>query len=269
MRVAIRLVKRLVAMKISHASVLVVVIGVTGNCNEEEFELAADTYDAQKAVSADAMPSGNEILERGGGSYDGDPIIYVQQPSKVDPANKYKLYKVAPVGSWVANELVTSRSNPMTIASMGNAPTRTESITIRTNRQTSTQQISSNTPVSTASINQITRRVYKDEFTQTGVEATQTQLKTNVRSFAGKQAGLLDILLVIDTSGSMLQEVRAMAAALPKLLTKYTSNRYNYNSSYYYLHRTDWRIGLVASSPEDECEIVGVFNAEGVSNSFK
>ena len=73
---------------------------------------------------------------------------------------------------------------------------------------------------------------------------------------------MLDILLVVDTSGSMLQEVRAMAAALPRLLLDSVSNRYYYSSSYYYLHRTDWRIGLVASSPEDQCEIVGVVSAE-------
>lgn len=203
-----------------------------------------------------------------GTDYGGDPVIFVNNPSEVDPSNKYIPYKgarIAPKGEWVANKLGTKRSDPTTIASRGDAPTNATTITIKTDRDVSDQISSRERMMSAPSIDQVSRNDYTDTFTQTGAEATQTKLTRYARTFAAKQAGLLDILLVIDTSGSMLQEVRAMAAALPKLLGRsgsYTNSRYVHDASYY-LHRTDWRIGLVASSPEDGCEILGVMSAEG------
>lgn len=248
-------------------SALLVSIGLSCQADEMDFDHATKkSSDQASKPTASEIPDGNEALDKGGGDYEGDPIVYVKPPSKTDPANKYIPYKAArraPERSWVANELVTKSSNPMTIASKGNAPTRVERITITTDRQTQSQTNSRESQMSTPSINQVSRNSYSETINQTGAEATQTKLKTNVRTFAGKQAGLLDILLVVDTSGSMLQEVRAMAAALPKLMTSYTtSSNIFYSSGYYYLHRTDWRIGLVASSPEDGCEIVGVLSAE-------
>ena len=250
--------------------ILALGVGAGLSCQAEELDFeAAQSSDLTEVggVEVDSIPDGNAALDKGGGSNAGDPIVYVKPPSAVDPANKYIPYKGArraPEGSWVANELVTESSNPMTIASKGNAPTREEMITITTEQQTSAQTSSRETSMSTPSINQVSRNRYSQTFAQTGAEATQTKLKTNVRTFAGRQAGLLDILLVVDTSGSMLQEVRAMAAALPKLMITPSSgsHRFYYSSYRYYLHRTDWRIGLVASSPADDCDIVGVLSAE-------
>ncbi len=246
------------------SALLVLVVGAGWSCQADEVEFDQASSDSTEDIDVDNIPDGNDALNNGGGDYAGDPIVYVKPPSEVDPANRYDPYegaRRAPERSWVANELVTDSSDPMTIASKGNAPTRKQSITVITDRQTSDYTSSSEASISTPSINQVKHLSDSDTFNQTGTEATQTKLKTNVRTFASKQAGLLDILLVVDTSGSMLQEIRAMAAALPRLMTAYRSNRHYYSSTYY-LHRTDWRIGLVSSSPEDGCKIIGVLSAE-------
>ena len=254
---------------------LAFVVGVGLSCQAEEleFDTKRSSDDSDKEIDVDHIPDGNDALDKGGGDYAGDPIVYVKPPSEVDPANRYDPYegaRRAPERSWVANELVTDSSDPMTIASKGNAPTRKQSITVITDRQTSDYTSSSEASISTPSINQVKHLSDSDTFTQTGTEATQTKLQSHSRTFAGRQAGLLDILLVIDTSGSMLQEIRSMAASLPHMMGLYgsqSSSRY-YNYSAQHLHRTDWRIGLVASSPENDCEIVGVASAEGSTFDF-
>ena len=145
------------------------------SCQDEQsqFEMAKSSDDSTEKIEATAAtpPDGENALNEGGGNYDGDPIVYIKPPSEADPANKYIPYKAArraPNGNWVANQLVTKSSNPMSIASKGSVPTRTEEIPIRTDRQTTDHTSTIEKTKSTQSINQVVRNKYNETFTQTG-----------------------------------------------------------------------------------------------------
>ena len=283
-------------------SVLLVGIGLSCQADEIDFEHASDTKSNDSTAAATAIPDGNAALIKGGGSNAGDPIVYVKNPDEIDPANKpYPAYDpaYAPEGNWTANKLGWTRpSDAQSIASKGENPYRIKTITIRTVSESSQQSQQTTRWRTTESISQVRRNTYSETFTQTGAESTaMTGEVSQSRSFAPIQRGRLDILLVVDNSASMQQEVRAMAAAFAGLLGRnkdsnfYGSStdqptRYPWGANYYHcngisgndlsgerkhdkcrfkrsdIYRSDWRIALVASSPTDKCKIVGEITGE-------
>ena len=285
------------------SALLVLVVGAGWSCQADEVEFDQASSDSTEDIDVDNIPDGNEALNRGGGSNAGDPIVYVKDPDEIDPANKpYPDYDpaYAPEGNWIANRLGWTRppSNAMSIASKGDNPTRIETVTIRTVSESSQQSQQTTSMRTTESMSQVRRNTYSETFAQTGSEATaMTGEVSQSRSFAPIQRGRLDILLVVDNSGSMQQEVRAMAAALAGVLGRnndssfYGSStdqptRYPWGANYNHcsgisgndlsgenkynkcrykrsdIYRSDWRIALVASSPSDKCKIVGEVTAE-------
>ena len=178
-------------MRVLRVSLVLLLGTVVVGCNAEEgFDQATKGESDQAGAKPIAVIDGDTMLDKGGGDYGGNPIVFVNPPSETDPANKYIPYQAArraPEGNWVANELVTVSSDPMTIASKGGTPTRTQTKTITTRRETEDQTSTQETSVSTGSINQVLRNTYNQTFTQTGVEATQNKLQTNVRTFSGRQ----------------------------------------------------------------------------------
>ena len=70
-----------------------------------------------------------------------------------------------------------------------------------------------------------------------------------------EKAGLLDILVVIDDSGSMDQEQQNLATKLDDLLM--------------YIAETDWQIGVVTTTPKNACEISIITVGENdIQNKF-
>lgn len=68
--------------------------------------------------------------------------------------------------------------------------------------------------------------------------------------------GLLDLLVVIDDSGSMLEEQQNLGSKLNELLVA--------------VKNTDWRIGVVTTSPKDECKISIISSSESdAAEKFK
>ncbi|MBC7660110.1 MAG: hypothetical protein H7249_10405 [Chitinophagaceae bacterium] len=83
--------------------------------------------------------------------------------------------------------------------------------------------------------NQLNRPVYTEVFPQS------SQLQDLSESFQQNStaSGILDLLLVIDNSGSMTEEQQNLSSKLSPLL--------------YYLKDSDWRIGVVTTDPKDGC----------------
>lgn len=68
-----------------------------------------------------------------------------------------------------------------------------------------------------------------------------------------EKKGLLDILIVVDDSGSMTEEQKNLSTKLNALLSS--------------ISKTDWRIGVVTTTPKDACEIslINAGDADAIS----
>lgn len=68
---------------------------------------------------------------------------------------------------------------------------------------------------------------------------SQSKSKSQSRSFQQESVGQADILLVVDNSGSMIEEQINLATKLMPLLSNISSS--------------DWRIGIISTDPADNC----------------
>lgn len=213
-------------MKLLYAMLKVaLVLVVLEGCNEEEeFQLAADA-----SASGDAVVA----TSNDGGDYSGDPIIYKVPPSKRDPGNKYVRYMRAPTASWTMNRLV-KKTIDFTATSQNSAPTMDDEVEIKRNL----------TKVSIPSIDQYPAPLERTlgPVAQRGVVAKSSPGAARREDvFRSNNRGLVDILLVMDNSGSMYIESTYIMRYLPEL-TKH-------------IWRSDWRLGVVTSGPSDTCTI--------------
>ena len=160
------------------------------------------------------------------GSYDGDPIVYKANPN-ADPKNKYKYYTRAPAGVWYVNKTKPADPSTVTIATSNTTPSRTTYQTIGgTPHPVSTGQIKQVAPAPAGILGPVAQRGRAAGHTPGGARADQTFLSNN--------RGMVDILLVMDNSGSMYQEGQYIRHFLPELMK--------------HIWRSDWRIGMTNSS---------------------
>lgn len=83
--------------------------------------------------------------------------------------------------------------------------------------------------------NQVNRPVVTEAFRQ----GSEQEFKTESFSQAASAAGLLDVLVVVDTSGSMKEEQSNLSTKLLPLLK--------------YVKDADWKIGVVTTDPNEGC----------------
>ncbi|MDE3268986.1 MAG: VWA domain-containing protein [Pseudomonadota bacterium] len=91
--------------------------------------------------------------------------------------------------------------------------------------------ISLSTASSSSSSTQVMRQRYSKTLAQTGQPSS-----THKQTFQSKAAGILDILLVIDSSGSMRDEQQALKDNMPNLLSQ--------------VNESDWQISVVNTDPK-------------------
>lgn len=84
-----------------------------------------------------------------------------------------------------------------------------------------------------AELNQEVRAIQDRKFTQ------GTKRKSIDEKFKQTNYGILDILVVVDNSGSMKEEHDKLKKRLPELLT--------------YIAASDWRVGIISTDEKDDC----------------
>lgn len=96
-------------------------------------------------------------------------------------------------------------------------------------------QMESNRQAASLTFEQVSRPVVTELFAQ-GSENKSELENFNQNSSA---SGLLDLLIVVDNSGSMVEEQKNLSTKLSPLLS--------------YVSNSDWRIGVVTTDPQDGC----------------
>ena len=216
-------------MKVLHLSLAMILgMAVVGSCNEEEpFDLASvkdEDQTADKGVQVNPIPDPGE-----NGSYEGDPVIYKRPPpvhfveylnteDKWTVNEKMKPRPTFTINNGTANEAQTTKT-PITIAR------NKHSMSVPEIAQIPTPQSRTLGPVK-----------------QSGITAKSTPGAARSEDlFLANNRGLVDILLVVDNSGSMYYENTYIMRHLPELMK--------------HIWRSDWRLGVITSGPGDSCAI--------------
>ena len=165
-----------------------------------------------------------------GGSYDGEPIVFKEGLPK--DGNAYVQYMSLPLRTWEADVLreVSFKHSP---GNENSAPTIISDQSIA--RQLETVSVGTISQVAAPRSATLTAR-------QRGIVAKSSLGASQANDeFLSNNRGLLDILLVMDNSGSMRYESTYIMRYLPELMK--------------HIWRSDWRLGVVTSSPNDACSI--------------
>ena len=199
-------------------------VGTVHSCQaEERFGHSVEAEPASAdSVEASSVPDPQEK-----GNYEGDPEIL-----KTPPPAHYVEYLRTPVRTWKANEL-QKKQLLFSVGSTNQAPTMKSTLTISRNRHT----------MSVPEISQVAApRQATFTAKQSGITAKSSPGKARSEDlFLANNRGLVDILLVMDNSGSMHVESTYIMRYLPELMK--------------HVWRSDWRLGVVTSGPGDSCSI--------------
>ena len=210
------------------SALLAFAVGAGLSCADEtDFDHAY----SDETSGYDATPLAPDPDEKG--DYDGDPIIYKVSPEQADPGNKYVQYMRTPAVTWTMNELEKKTVN-FTAGSTNSAPTISTDVAIVRQKQT----------MAVPEIRQVAAPQARvlGPVRQRGI-VTKTSLGESQRvdEFISNNRGLVDILLVMDNSGSMHFESTYIMRYLPELMK--------------HIWRSDWRLGVVTSGPSDVCNV--------------
>ena len=214
-------------MRALHVSLaLLLGTAVIGSCNEEEpFDQAVRDAD-QTAGSGGVVATSPDPGE--GGNYEGDPTVL-----KKPPPSHYVEYLRTPTRTWKVNEL-QKKTKSITSGSSNQAPTTKTTVAITRNRHTMSVPEESQV----AAPQQATLGPVK----QKGIVAKSSPGAARQEDlFLANNRGMVDILLVMDNSGSMHVESTYIMRYLPELMK--------------HIWRSDWRLGVVTSGPGDSCGI--------------
>ena len=181
-------------------------------CNASDFSTIASS----DQNSEDAVRRLGVIAE--GMDYGGNPIVLK------DPPDTELTYYDDIEDQWQAN-VVEAREAQAQL----NGTQRQENIIIK--RFTKHKQV--------PNIRQVTRESYAFQHKQRGQASTGNESE----SFAQADRGILDILLVIDNSGSMSGEIAKVRDNLSNLLT--------------HISNSNWQIAMVKSDPHNTCQVEG------------
>ena len=197
---------------------IVLVLFLVTACNSSQFSTTAS---ADKSFGESDMEAVGIIAE--GLDYDGDPIVL-----KDPPPEQFKLYGDVE-SSWDANKVI-ARSGRHEL----NGTTRSEQITIKS-LESPRQNVQS--------VSQVARVQYTNQYSQRGQNPNKVK-----ESFTQANRGILDILLAIDNSGSMGNEIKQVRSNLSSLLTD--------------IGNSNWQIAMVKSDPPSTCAAEGLITAK-------
>lgn len=248
-------------MSVLTMGVLIIVASVLAACQGNTFvqSVQSDTdhnsasadADGADGASADAEGGSGKLVSYGIGadnckvtpdgvdpctSDDDDSIVIIKGSKQFKelyggriPADK-KPYTIGPV---TVNP--TFDANPPYLSTLGSGTHETTETMV---------EVLGNHPA--VSHQQVTRRSVSDSFDQPGLHANQHS-KTFTQT-AQSRRRVLDILLVVDSSGSMSDEQAILANQLPTLM--------------HYVRNEDWQVGVVNTEPA--CAMKGVTKSASV-----
>ena len=194
-------------------------------CNASDFSDAVSESKQNAASDADSEAAG--ILAEGM-NYEGDPIVL-----KDPPDDNFALYtKIS--SQWNARVVATkSGSHEL------NGTARHEWVTIESivEKRQSVQSVSQ--------ISRLSRPAFIRR------QPGQNSATAN-ESFTQENRGILDILLAIDNSGSMYNEIEKVRENLAGLLT--------------HVGNSNWQIAMVKSDPSSHCLVEGRITSQTIAN---
>ena len=219
-------------------SVLLVGIGLSCQADEIDFEHASKSK-SDNSAAVESVPDPGEQ-----GSYEGEPEILKKPP----PQHYVKYLSTRPI-TWEVNELA-KRNKAFTKGSTTAPQTAIERIKISRNKH--------NMPVHEHAN---TRQVLASQVTTLGpmrqmgiVAKSNPGAARTTNTFLSNNRGLVDILLVMDNSGSMYYESTYIMRYFPELMK--------------HIWRSDWRLGVVTSGPGDACTVTTA-SVEDAANAGK
>lgn len=204
-------------------SALLVSIGLSCQADEMDFDTVQSSDDKTKKIEVTSVPDPGEE-----GSYEGEPKIL-----KKPPPQHYVEYLRTPPRTWTMNEL-----QPQTVSLIAGSINQTKHrITIGRHERTM--------PVAEGADTRQVAAAQQATFgpnLQRGIEAKSSPGSAEAEDiFLSNNRGLVDILLVMDNSGSMHVESAYIMRYLPELMK--------------HIWRSDWRLGVVTNDPDDSCSI--------------
>ncbi len=189
-------------------------------CSASDFSSSLRAEDEKNQGGGDATLDADIIAS--GLDYDGDPIVLKDPP----PDNLVRYTEIS--SEWEAKRVVTrTASHDLN----GNARSVSATITPLTATRQNVQ-----------SVDQVSRSAFTDQWEQRGQRSSRAS-----KSFTQTERGILDVLLVIDNSGSMEQEIANVRDNLAALLSR--------------VGDSNWQIAMVKSDPPDECVVEGLITS--------